>query len=247
MKRILSILAISSSLFASGCWTTQELEDMAEQELNDVIVFSFKDAVTCENVSNAKIKFLGKTFITNSKGQIELSTPPEYVDANINLKFKKDGYIDFNQNILVSAQTCWHTKFLVSKKIPINSMRFILSWGKRPKDLDLHLVSSDFHLSYRNKKFAGNEAQLDRDARNGYGPETITLNRVKKNKKYKLYVYNYSNEQKYSGKANVAIYKNNSLNKIVSINKNSRCVEVAKIYNDKITYTMKSVSDKYCK
>jgi hypothetical protein len=247
MKKILLILFITSSLFAKGCWNTQENADMFDMELDEKVIFSFKDAVTCEPVNGAKVKFLGVIHTTNQKGQIEVPIPRDDLSTNIPIHFEKKGYINLTQNILASVGSYWNTKFLVSKELPINSIRFVLSWGDKPKDLDLHLVSENFHISFRKTKSIINEVKLDRDSRKGYGAETITLDEVHRDQTYKLYVYNFSNEKKFSGKANVAIYKNNSLDKVVSIDKNSRCVEVAEIHDEQINYTLKSVSNKYCK
>ena len=247
MKKILSILTISSSLFASGCWTTKEDANMADLELDGNVAFSFKDAVTCKPITNAKVNFLGKSFKTDYKGQIIMPIPPKGFYGQIPLKLTKKGYITLNQNILAAVESYWNTKFLVSKDLSINSMRFVLSWGEIPKDLDLHLVSNKFNISYRTKKSFNNEVFLDRDAKKGYGAETITLKKVNPTQTYKVYVYNYSNETPFSGKANVAIYKNNSLDKVVPIKSHSRCVEIAEIHNKSITYTLKGVSNSHCK
>jgi hypothetical protein len=247
MKKILSILAITSSLFASSCWDTKEKADMFDMELDEKVVFSFKDAVTCEPVSDAKVKFMGVVHTTNYKGQIEVPIPREDISTNVPLQFEKSGYITLNQDVLAAAESYWNTKFLVSKDLSLNSMRFVLSWGDKPKDLDLHLVSENFHISFRKTKSIINEVKLDRDAMKGYGAETITLDKVDSDQTYKLYVYNYSNETRFSGKANVAIYKNNSLDKVVSIDNNSRCVEVAEVHNRQVNYTLRPVSDSYCK
>jgi len=62
------------------------------------------------------------------------------------------------------------------------SARIVLSWGKRPRDLDSYLTAPHkdhgkppCEVNFRNKKCRSAPIRLDVDARRGYGPETITL------------------------------------------------------------------------
>jgi uncharacterized protein YfaP (DUF2135 family) len=150
---------------------------------------------------------------------------------------------------MASVGTYWQNKFLLTKAIPINSARFILSWGNTPKDLDLHLISDDFHISYRNKSGALHKAKLNQDAMHGYGPETITLNKLDKSKNYKVYIYKYSSGGYIDHNTNLSVYKNNKLDKVITLNDNiqSRCIQVATIHNNQVKYDIKKVSQQICK
>ena len=248
LKKILFSSMVISGLFASSCWNVEEKAIQEEAELNGEVVFSFKDAVSCEPIKQANVKFLNHNFKTNNKGEIRLPVPPDNIDIKVPLIIKSNGYITLKQNIMVSVGSYWQNKFLLSKTMPINSARFVLSWSDKPKDLDLHLVSDDFHISYRNKTLSS-QAKLDRDAMNGYGPETITLNYVNKNKTYKVYIYKYSKNGKLDHNVHLSVYKNNKLNKTISLpdNLNGRCIQVLSIKNNSIDYTIKPVDDKFCK
>ena len=69
-------------------------------------------------------------------------------------------------------------------------LRCVLRWNARPKDLDLHCVSSEGSFVYHGKK-QDKELLLDIDMRGGYGPETITVT-PKAGVSYAFWVCNYS-------------------------------------------------------
>jgi len=69
-------------------------------------------------------------------------------------------------------------------------LRIVLSWSDRPKDLDLHCVSSKGGHIYWSNKIAG-EMQIDMDVTKGQGPETITLD-PKPGRSYRVFVHNYT-------------------------------------------------------
>lgn len=248
LRKILFSGLFMSSLLAVSCWNTQEKALQEEAELDGKIVFSFKDAVTCEPITKADISFLNNHFITNNKGEVRMPIPPDDLDDNIPIFVKKNGYIPLKQNIIASVGSYWQHRFLLSKTIPIHSVRFVLNWGETPKDLDLHLISDDFHISYRNK-ILSTQAKLDRDARNGYGPETITLNNLNENKNYKLYVYKYSANGNLDHNVHVSVYKNNELNKVVNLpdNISGKCIQILDIQNNRIHYDIKTVPDNFCR
>ncbi len=230
---------LNSIAFAGGCWSRQEVEDLEFAELEGKMVFSFKDAVTCKPVSNAMVMFGPKKLKTDSFGRIVLpvSLFERLNDAIIPIKVEKKGYITLKTRIRVMAGTVWDKFFLLTRKLPANSARFVLVWGKKPRDLDLHLVSRDFHISYRNMKSYSGKAELDRDDTNGYGPETITLQKIEPHTKYTLYVHNYSNDAKINPRARVYVYINNKLDRVIDLPKtDKRVVKILEIKNKQIFY-----------
>jgi adhesin/invasin len=86
----------------------------------------------------------------------------------------------------VMAGSIFQKRFSISPALDIRFLRVVLDWGAEPLDLDAHFVKDGaYHISYRNmKSLADESAALDRDARNGYGPETITVKEISKNASY---------------------------------------------------------------
>ena len=250
MKRtILSILFVTTTLVANSCWNIQDDANFGYSELDNEIKFSFKDAKNCKKLPNVEVIFFGQKFITNKDGEIILPAPPENLDIKDRLIAKKDGYITLKQDVSTMVGTFSNQKFLMVKDIPLTKAMFVLSWGADPKDLDLHLRGDDFHISYRKKRGNQNEATLDRDAMDGFGPETITLNRLNKNKKYELFVYKFSNKGELDKSVNISVYTNGKLNKTVNLEKGftQRCVKIATIKNNKVKYQLVGVEKYHCK
>jgi len=223
----------------SECWDVYELSYFAESEIDGYMVLSFKDSVKCEPVVDAKVEFAKKIYKTDIKGYVKL--PISYfesvLDATIPVIVSKNGYCDFRKDIEIQAGTIFDKKFLLSAILPAERARFILQWGQRPRDLDLHLVGKDFHISYRNMKRAEKKANLDRDDVDSFGPETITLNKIIKNNSYDVYVHNYSGESFINNEAEISVYNDNKLDKIIKLpNTNKRAVHILQIKNGMFYY-----------
>ena len=66
-------------------------------------------------------------------------------------------------------------------------------------------------------------ARLDRDDRDGYGPETITIKNIDDQESYSFYVHNYTHKNKINSnklsnsKASVKVYGDNKLLKIFQV------------------------------
>lgn len=129
MKKILLILGLTFSLLnAAGCWSEVELSEMAQDEFDERARFSIKDAVDCKPVSGAKF-YLGKSvFESDKNGMITLPLPPEDMDVELPVKIVKEGYITSKDYLLITFGSFWKTQFLMSKKLPKTSARFVLSW-----------------------------------------------------------------------------------------------------------------------
>jgi len=235
------LFGLITASYGGGCWDLKERSELEFEELDGKLVLSFKDAVTCEPIVGAEVSFgSGKIKrTTDSKGRVYFPMKPftELMDARIPIVVKKSGYIPLKTEIRIMAGSLWDKKFLMTKQIPANSARFVLSWDERPRDEDLHLVVPGFHVSYRNMRNVENQAKLDRDDRDGYGPETITLDRIEDGKTYTVYVHNYSGEQGFSGKERVYVYINNRLDKVIELPRtNKRVIKVLKIVDRQVRY-----------
>jgi hypothetical protein len=81
-------------------------------------------------------------------------------------------------------------------------VRIVLNWGSSPADLDAHLTGPNapgaagrFHVSWANRLRADTApyAGLDRDDRDGNGPETITVTRLNGGGVYRYSVRDFTN------------------------------------------------------
>ena len=139
------------------------------------------------------------------------------MDERVPLKVIKSGYINLDTVLVVAAGTVLNRKRVLTRTLPEGKLRFVLQWNDLPKDLDLHLKSSSFHISYRNMKDLPSTARLDRDEMQGYGPETITLDKVDPNAVYSLWVDVYSSDDVLRGNEDVLIYAGDKLVNIIQL------------------------------
>ncbi len=133
-------------------------------------------------------------------------------DASVSMIVKKEGY----SNLVVKCP-CSGLAYAISPQMDnLDGMRIVLNWGAEPKDLDAHLAFPGNHV-YFNKQ-QGDQANLDVDHVDSYGPETITIAKKKPGVKYLYAVHNYSEGDKKGStsianisKAKVFVYIGNSL------------------------------------
>jgi len=135
-------------------------------------------------------------------------------DGLYDLTISADGYVTQSYEMYVERGLAdYEGDFHLSPELEEGQLRIVLEWGSAPKDLDLHLegnledgteVNLDFQKkeAYRGNMQIGN---LDVDNRNGYGPETITLNYI--NGIFEVFVVDYTWTGKIgSSEARVTIY-----------------------------------------
>jgi len=228
----------------SECWNVEEIADLSFIELDELIAFSFKDAVTCDPVINAKITIANQTLFTDAKGYITLPTSffESIKDDSTLITAKKNKYCTLKKKLNVMNGTVIEKRFIMSKRLPAGKARFVLQWGEKPKDLDLHLVGNDFHVSFRNMKVVKDKARLDRDDITSYGPETITLDKIVHSNTYTVYVHNYSGEAPIDSFAKVFIYQDNRLDRVLTLPKtNKKAVKLIDIIDGIIVYNQKEM------
>ncbi|MEA2099220.1 MAG: hypothetical protein U9P72_03735 [Campylobacterota bacterium] len=248
IKKIIVTTALVATTYASSCWSTLEVANFAQDEFSEKTRFSIRDAVTCEAISNAKF-FIGNVgFEADKYGIVTVPLPPEDMDMNLPITIKKDRYITANEEVMVVFGSYWNNLFLMSKKLPSSSARFVLSWGERPSDLDLHLKANSYHVSFRNKKSVTNRAKLDRDSMKGYGPETITINKLNKHDSYRVLVNRFSKKGTINDKAQMRVYLDNKIDRVIRLkNTTAKCIELATITDNIISYNQRDLSDSECK
>ena len=77
-------------MYAQSCWNSWDRDRLEEAELDNKIILSFKDAVTCEPISDANVTIAGENFQTDKKGELELPLPPDNIEVDVPLKVKKE-------------------------------------------------------------------------------------------------------------------------------------------------------------
>jgi tetratricopeptide (TPR) repeat protein len=74
----------------------------------------------------------------------------------------------------------------------LDGLRVVLNWGAMPPDLDSHLMSPGSHVSYHSKN--GRDTKLDVDDTDGFGPETVTVEKKHFGEKYVYAVHSYTDK-----------------------------------------------------
>ena len=193
MKKVITIVLMFFSLMLYA-QSNKSAMDQAFREMDEgKLTLIFSDALTGKPINNADVKInqIGD-YITNEKGEVYFKIPSK--DGYYSVLFSKKGYITSKFEIEITIGTIFFNRFSVSPKMPIDYVRIVLDWGKKPRDIDAHLIKKDnYHISYRNMTVSQDkEAKLDRDDTDSYGPETITINKVDENGEYYFFVHNYS-------------------------------------------------------
>ena len=247
MKKKLFLMALSAvitaALFAqAGGEDLAILNRMMRLKMDGLIPLRFSNALDGKPVEGALVSVPGiGNFTTDHEGII---TFPEQEDGFYILEFSKPGFIASRIEFEVKLNNVFSNRFSVSPEMRGDYLRIVLDWGQRPADLDLHLVKEGgYHISYRNMhSSADGSVTLDRDARNGFGPETITLMETELRAVYRVYVHDYTNGSRPSSQelsrsgAAVRVYNRNGLigNFRIPENRTGILWEVFRIENGQI-------------
>ncbi|AZD64236.1 Tetratricopeptide repeat-containing protein [Pseudomonas chlororaphis] len=147
---------------------------------------------------------------TNAQGQVTLTT--DFADDPSNLLIiKKPGY----SNLVVKCPCSGMTYAISPVMQNLDGLRVVLTWGATPSDLDSHMIFPGNNIYFRNQQ--GEDAHLDVDDIDGYGPETITLEKKHYGESYVYAVHDYSNQtrpesrQFAASQAKVFVYMGQSL------------------------------------
>ena len=148
------------------------------------------------------------TAISNANGVVSLTG----LDAgNYTGVIDETGYIKTVFNFTVIGGRSKSYEVHVSPILSGQQIRFVLSWGANPRDLDSHITGNNIHVYYRTPVAQG--INLDVDDVDGYGPETVTVNLgVAPEGTYSYYVHRYagSGTIRNSG-ATVKVYRGSTL------------------------------------
>ena len=177
-----------------------------------VLTGTVTDAVFGGLLQNVTVTVAGLSTLTNNEGKytiagIPLGTlksefsasplsgnPPllvqfhdESTEGTQRVVASANGFISYSNNqVVIIPNDTVTLSFSMSRVLVPGSMRFVLNWGARPRDLDSHLRTpvigaQPYHIYYpagsRGSAVDTPFVTLDRDVVNGFGPETITMYR----------------------------------------------------------------------
>ncbi len=168
-----------------------------------------------QNIANAQV-ILQKngeqsaSASTNVDGRATVNSSSTNGADNL-LIIKKSDY-----STLVAKCPCDGMTYALSPVLKdLNSMRIVLNWGQSPLDLDSHLSYRNQHVYWDNKQ--GQDANLDVDDTDSYGPETVTIDKRLDGQYYVYSVHDYSDRTQpnttnlSNSQAKVMVYAGESL------------------------------------
>jgi len=135
---------------------------------------------------------------TNKDGEYTIDGIP---DGYYTVEASQGGFVSDHTNIIVTeGNTDANFDFTITPELNENEIRIVLTWGKKPYDLDAYLVGTDFsgkiiNVCFDDKRYKEDgivRVNLDVDDKNSYGPETITILKDIVGT-YTYYVHNFSN------------------------------------------------------
>ena len=182
------------------------------------------DALTGEPVPDALVSVAGLTDYTDAEGNYSITgIPAGTLNANFTgtpttgtsplavqftdlssesshtVTASHDGYTTYtNSQVVIPDGGSLELAISLSPNLATGQMRFVLSWGESPSDLDSHLKTpsiegNTYHVYYDEKGAVDSPpyALLDIDDITSYGPETTTIYELFSGE-YHYYIYNYS-------------------------------------------------------
>jgi carboxypeptidase-like protein len=178
-------VVVATLALLGGCWL------LGPTGTVDGVVI---DGTTGEGLADVSVSVEGVVMasaVTDDYGEFSLIAPA----GDLMLEFSLDGY-DFD-SVAVSVGDGEIVQLpagsiMASPELVGDGVRFILTWGETPYDLDSHLMTpSGHHIYFADSDPSGAGAYLDVDDTSSYGPETITI-LSQESGTYGYYVYNWS-------------------------------------------------------
>ena len=205
----------------------QKKDDVFEELDKHNLTLRFFNALDGNAIPGATVTVGGAEYSTDEDGKVLFPAPDS--DGIYTVSFRAAKYVPVDFNIEIMAGTLFFNRFSVSPLLDVKFLRVVLDWDSSPPDLDAHLVKPGaFHLSFRNVRTTQDgSGQLDHDATNGYGPETITLKEVSPTSSYRFFVHDYSDRDNAStrnlarSKATVKVFGDGHLLNVFEIPRNA--------------------------
>jgi hypothetical protein len=145
-------------------------------------------------VANARIDMLGFDYTgswrttSNDDGNFSVKTKRNAI--SLVTATTTDGKVSNTVKVMTGEEEKTLNECLVVGTAPLTVR---LTWGKDPQDLDTHVVGPNgYHIWYSHKgSFAQDNAYLDVDDTDGYGPEVYTVRKFTEPGTYHYAVYHY--------------------------------------------------------
>ncbi len=120
------------------------------------------------------------TASTGADGRFQLD---KLAAGSIALTTTSNGYSVDQTKLDLNPCALTEVVIALSPVLKAGQMRIVLTWGANPEDLDSHLIGPSqngkrFHVWFGEQDSEDKGVQLDVDNTSGYGPETITLNKL---------------------------------------------------------------------
>ncbi len=246
MKKLFVISFLSIFSFCQLFGQIEQMRERLDDEMRAMdegkLTLHFINALDGEPVKDATVKIadIGE-YTTDARGRVIFDIPE---DGVYDMHFEKPGFISADLTFEVLLETIFYNRFSVSPVVDVGTIRIVLDWDKKPKDLDAHLKKpGSYHISYRDMaSSADGKATLDHDDRDGWGPETITIRDLDDDAEYEYYVKDYTNKdrdnskQLSKSKATVKVYGEEGLIKQFTIEEKQKgnTWMVFKIKNTKV-------------
>ena len=155
------------------------------------------------------------TGTTDSSGNYSISG---VATGNYTAQISKTGYVtEYFSLLSIGGTTRANQNATITPVISASEIRFVLTWGAAPNDLDSHMLvptsGTPTHIYYGNpgSKTTSPFAALDVDDTSSYGPETITVYSQQPGD-YTYYVYNFTGSPDISTSgAQVKVYMGSSV------------------------------------
>ncbi|MFC1585681.1 carboxypeptidase regulatory-like domain-containing protein [Fibrobacterota bacterium] len=199
-SRIIINTAVIAFFMALPCLCLEsgklQAEEDAFAELENKLTLRLFNALNGDPLAGAQVMIKGQgRFSSDQEGRVKISIP---VDGAYRVTVEKPGFITSVFSMEIMAGTLNLNRFSLSPEMDVSFIRIVLDWGKKPKDLDAHFVKQgEYHISFRDKKnYRDGIAVLDRDDKNGQGPETITVAIVDDKAEYEYYVHDFTNKKR---------------------------------------------------
>ena len=221
-----------------------DMEITSETTSGSILTGLVTDAVNGNPVPNALVSVAGLNDYTDASGNYTITNiPAGILNANFTatptsgsghlavqftdlsaegthtVTASATGYTNYsNSQVVIPEGDTIELQISLSPTLASGQIRFVLTWGELPTDLDSHLKTpviedSAYHIYWNNQGSATTPpyAILDIDDITSYGPETTTIYEIKPGE-YHYYIYNYTESPDITtSNAVVQIYNENGL------------------------------------
>lgn len=150
-----------------------------------------------DGIQAGSIRLMFSADVTSGGAPLTTQFNSDLREGTQTITVTANGYSNYSYNglVMVTGQTVTHNISL-SPRLTDAKLRFILTWGATPRDLDSHLrTPSGYKVYYsaRGSQTSTPFAYLDVDDTDGYGPETVTIFRYLEGT-YHYFIYRYSSD-----------------------------------------------------